>query len=278
MTQGRRCDPGSVNELQRRIGRAAAARASTVQRLQSLVANVALAQMLPACAVKGGTGLKLRFGDQMTRQTPDLDTAFRGDRTAFLTELHANLVPGWGGFSGTAVEGRQRPPARVPTAYVMQPLVVKLTFHRRPFATIDVEVGYDELEATTREEPERELSAEVVELFAELGLGAPHPVPVLPLHHQIAQKLHSCTEPGNERAHDLVDLQLMAGAADDRLVAATVRRLFAFRQQHLWPATVRPGPAWPGLYNQAAEGLDVLPDLTPAVTWANAYIARLADL
>jgi hypothetical protein len=38
--------------------------------------------MLPGSAVKGGTGLKLRFGDTVTRETPDLDTAFRGDLKA----------------------------------------------------------------------------------------------------------------------------------------------------------------------------------------------------
>ncbi len=87
-------DPGSVNELRRRINAAATARFSTVKRLQSLIANVTLAQMLPAAAVKGGTGLKLRLGDAMTRQTPDLDAAFRGDRTAFLTVLTRNLREG----------------------------------------------------------------------------------------------------------------------------------------------------------------------------------------
>lgn len=277
MTQRAVRDPGSLNELQRRLAKAAADRSSTVRRLQSLVANVALCQMLPASAVKGGTGLKLRFGDVMTRQTPDLDTAFRGDRGAFLEKLRANLTTGWGDFTGTAAEGRPRLPPGVPTAYVMQPLVVKLTYHRRPFATVDVEVGYDELEATTRGEMDRELSGEVLALFAELGLARPVPVPVLQLHHQIAQKLHACTEPGNERAHDLVDLQLMAPRADDPLVAATVRRLFAFRQQHLWPAAVTAGPNWSGLYAQAADGLDVLPELTAALGWVNEYIARLSD-
>jgi hypothetical protein len=121
-----------VNELRRRITAAAAARSSTVKRLQSLVANVALAQMLPPAAIKGGTGLKLRLGDAMTRQTPDLDAAFRGDRAAFLTDLAANLRGGWNSFTGTVIEGRPRPPAGVPTAYVMQPYVVKLLFHGRP--------------------------------------------------------------------------------------------------------------------------------------------------
>lgn len=268
-------DPGGVNELRRRITAAAAARSSTVKRLQSLVASVALAQMLPPAAVKGGTGLKLRLGDAMTRQTPDLDAAFRGDRDAFLADLAANLRVGWSAFSGTVTEGRPRPPAGVPTAYVMQPYLVKLLFHGRPFGTVAVELGYDELEATTNEPIERALAPEVQTLFGELGLAAPTPVPVLPLHHQIAQKLHACTEQGSERAHDLVDLQLMAPLADDVQVGDTARRLFTFRRQHPWPAFVTAGPNWPSLYLAAAEGLDVLPDLDDAVTWANQYIAQL---
>lgn len=271
-------DPGSVNELRRRIDAAARDRASTVRRLQSLVANVALAQMLPDCAVKGGTGLKLRLGDRLTRQTPDLDTAFRGDRDAFLEQLAASLAAGWGNFSGTVTEGRQRPPAGVPAAYVMQPMTVKLAYHRKPLTTVDVEVGYDELEATTSEPAELQLPGEVSTLFADLGLAAPQPVRVLPVHHQIAQKLHACTENGNERAHDLVDLQLLAPLADDALVAATVRRLFAFRHQHIWPSVVVAGPAWPALYADAAEGLNVLPDVAAAVAWTNEYIVRLAGL
>ncbi len=270
-------DPGSVNELRRRINAAATARSSTVKRLQSLIANVTLAQMLPPAAVKGGTGLKLRLGDAMTRQTPDLDAAFRGDRTAFLTELAANLREGWGPFTGTAIEGRPRPPAGVPPAYVMQPYTVKLLFHGRPFGTVAVELGYDELEATTSEPIERALAPEVVGLFSELGIGTPEPIPVLPLHHQIAQKLHACTEPGNERAHDLVDLQLMAPLADDKLTGATTRRLFTFRRQHPWPALVTPRPTWTSLYTDAAEALDVLADLDAAVDWTNQYIARIND-
>ena len=84
----------------------------------------------------------------------------------------------------------------------MQPYTVNLLFHGRPFATVALELGYDELEATTNEPIERILAPEVFALFSELGLGTPAPVPVLPLHHQIGQKLHACTEPGNERAHD----------------------------------------------------------------------------
>lgn len=278
MTTNPARDPGSVNELRRRLTAAATASASTVKRLQSLVANVAVCQMLPPAAIKGGTGIKLRLGEAMTRQTPDLDAAFRGRRDAFRADLAANLRAGWGAFTGTVTEGRPRPPAGVPAAYVMQPYIVKLLFHDRPFGTVTIELGYDELEATTQEPPELALSPDVADLFVELGLQTPSPVSVLPLHHQIAQKLHACTEPGNERAHDLVDLQLIAPLADEGLVAATTRRLFVFRQQHAWPAAIAPGPNWATLYADAVAGLDVIPELAEAVEWANRYIRRLTEI
>ena len=250
-----------------------------MKRLQSLVGNVVLAQMLPDSAVKGGTGLKLRFGDTVTRETPDLDTSFRGDREAFLDELNDNLRSGWGGFTGTAVEGEQRAPEglaeRVTFAYVMLPVRVKLTYRGKSFMSVDLEIGYDELEATTNEPDELEMSDEVLELFAELGL--PAPVRVLPLHHQVSQKLHACSEPGSSRAHDLVDLQLMAPVADDGLVRETSERLFAFRAGHAWPPIVVAGEGWPVKYADAAEGLDIL-GFDEAVVWLNEYIASVASL
>lgn len=270
--------PKNAQRLQGAVAAAARQRQTTVKRLQSLVGNVVLAQMLPDAAVKGGTGLKLRFGDTVTRDTPDLDAAFRGDRTAFMVELQANLLAGWGDFSGTVTPGEQRAPEellkRITFAYVMQPARVKLTYRGRSFVSIDLEIGYDELEATTTDPVELEMSEEVLELFAELGLPEPAPVRVLPLHHQISQKLHACSEPGSERAHDLVDLQLLAPVADRALVRKTAERLFAFRAGHSWPPTVVAGDGWQTRYAEAAEGLDVL-DLEGAVKWVNAYIASL---
>lgn len=270
--------PVSAGKLRAAVDAAARRRGSTVKRLMSLVGNVVLAQVLPDAAVKGGTGLKLRFGDSITRETPDLDAAFRGDREAFLAQLADNLKGGWGDFSGTVIPGEQRAPeellARVPFAYVMQPAKVKLTYLTKPFMTVDLEIGYDELEATTADAAETEMSQEVLDLFAELGLPEPAPVRVLPLHHQISQKLHACSEPDSPRAHDLVDLQLMVPLADADLVGHTSRRLFAFRDSHPWPPTVTVGEGWALRYADAAEGLDVL-ELEAAVDWVNEYIATL---
>lgn len=269
--------PRRVADLRREIGALARDMGTTERRLMALFGNMVLAQMLPDSAIKGGTGLKLRLGERLTRETPDLDTAYRGDLDTFHDELTARLTAGWGGFTGAATMGARRAPTSVPAAYAMQPFRVTLRYHGKVFKAIDLEVGYDELRATT-EPPELRMPSEVVELFEALGLPTPAPVRVQPLHHQVAQKIHAVTAPGSDRAHDLVDLQLTLPLTDDALVATTTRRTFAYRDQHPWPPTAVAGPDWDSLYAVAAEGLDVLPTADAAVTWLNAYISHLADL
>jgi hypothetical protein len=267
--------PKRVTDLRRAITALAKRRGMTERRLVALVGNVVLAQILPDSAVKGGTGLKLRLGELVTRETPDLDTAYRGDVDEFRATLAARLATGWGGFTGTLIMGPRRAPSSVPTAYVMQPFRVTLRYGGKVFKAVALEVGYDELEATTKEPPELQMSDEVLALFVELGLPAPDPVRVQPLHHQIAQKLHACTAPRSDRAHDLVDLQLIAPLAAPTLVAATARRLFAFRAEHSWPPAVVVGQSWDGIYTAAAEGLDVLHTVQEAAAWLAGYIATL---
>ena len=247
---------------------------TTDRRLIALTGNMALSQMLPESIVKGGTGLKLRLGERLTRETPDLDTAFRGDLDRFREELATRLSVGWGGFTGTATMGPKRTPDSIPSAYVMQPFRVTLRYHGKVFKAIDLEVGYDELGATA-DPPELHMSEEVVTLFRALGLPTPSPVRVQPLHYQVAQKLHACTAPGSDRAHDLVDLQLTVPLADGALVARAARRTFRYRNEHVWPPVARVGPDWDTLYRVAAEGLNVLPTVTDAAAWLNAYIERL---
>lgn len=266
--------PKTVADLHRRISQVAAARGQTARRLHDTVAGIALCQLLPGGAIKGGTGLKLRFGDAMTRETPDVDAALRSDIAEFVDGLRDNLMAGWGGFTGTAVLGETRAPDDVPRDYVMQPLTVQLVYARKVFARVEVEIGYDELNATA-EPPELRMADDVRDLFLGLGLDEPAPVPVLPAHHQIAQKLHACTAPGSTRAHDLVDIQLLAPQAEPAQVVDAARRLFRFRKQHLWPPAVVPGEDWGTLYAEAAIGLPVAANVAAAAVWTNGYIKDL---
>lgn len=110
----------------------------------------------------------------------------------------------------------------------------------------------------------------------------PQPIPVLAVEHQVAQKLHACTSVNvktgiNERAHDLVDLQILAEEEPFDLAAMkpVCERLFRARQSHAWPPTVVAHEPWPALYVEAAEGLSVIDDVGAAVEWANRLIAGI---
>jgi hypothetical protein len=80
----------------------------------------------------------------------------------------------------------------------------------------------------------------------------------------------------NDRAHDLVDLQILE--QEETIDYAELReigtRLFAARRAHEWPPTVVEYHNWGTIYAEAAEGLAVLPAVTEAVAWANDLIAR----
>lgn len=88
-------------------------------------------------------------------------------------------------------------------------------------------------------------------------------VPCMTVPWQIAQKLHACTaELGpsqvNDRAHDLVDLQLLGALVeDDDLVDVrdACVAVFETRDQQTWPPRVIALPHWPAIYARALEGL-----------------------
>ena len=243
-------------------------------RTRTSLAHTVVAQMLPAGVVKGGAAIKLRVGDQASRLTTDLDAARAATHTVetYTAELSDRLSEGWHGFTGRLVDREPADPPDVPAEYVMQPFEVKLSFNGQSYVTVPLELGHDEVGST--DQPRLALDAGITEVFERLGFPTPAPVPVLAVEHQIAQKLHACTTPdrhgGNERAHDLVDLQILVAAEPPDLseLATVGRRLFAARRVAPWPPTVQAWPGWEDRYVDAAEGLDVLP-LTEAVTWLN---------
>ena len=271
--------PGSLRVLEQRIGEHARASGQTAGALRITIGQVVVCQLLPACVVKGGSGVKFRLGGKFTRDSKDLDTSLRSDRELFAKQLGANLAEGWLPFTGQLQPQAQRPIVGVPSSYLMSPYKVKLNVYNKPFATVTLEVGYDELAAIEEGEPEFVLADDIKDLFAVCGLPTPNPVPVLATHHQVAQKIHACTEPGSERAHDLVDLQLLWPASDKqlRLTAATTRRLFSYRRAHAFPGTCEPTSHWPTAYADAAEGLDVVPTSAEAVKWLNDRLATFSQ-
>jgi hypothetical protein len=270
----------SVRALDQRLQNVAGKDQILAYRLRVTVSNVVVGQMLPPGAVKGGTAMKIRLGESGSRFTPDLDTARKESLAQFIEAFEDSLASGWHGFTGRLIARPAAKPAGVPPPDVMLPYDVKLAFHGKSWHTVKLELGHNEI--GDADDPVYLLAHHIGQLFADAGLPEPSPIAVMRADHQIAQKLHACTGARNERAHDLVDLQLLVSSRlvssedpDLAQVRETSVRLFNYRQAQPWPPTVVTGPTWPGIYDEAGNGLEVVPDVDSAVDWVNELIARI---
>lgn len=251
-------------------------------RVRRLIGIVVVGQLLAEgdlAVIKGASNIEVRVGTGASRVSRDLDAIHRSTLEGFREGLAEALREGWSGFTGVLVdEGEIALP--LPDEYRPHRYRAKLQFQGRDFGSLVVEVSTEEIGALRT--VDRVAAREAGEWFRELGLPAPGPVPALPLEHQIAQKLHACTSPDadgwvNDRAHDLVDLQLamrtFGGSLPDIREAAM--RLFASRRSQTWPPVVRPRPGWEDRYAAEADGLEVFQGLDDAVAWAKALIADI---
>ena len=245
--------------------------------MRAMMANVLVGQFLPEGVVKGGSSLKLRYGNRATRVTTDFDAEAKYDREVFIAALQKNLEPGWEGFTFQVVKEKSAQPKRVPSAYVMHPFSIKVSYLGKPWCTVDLELGHNEV--GDADEPEWFESKDINDAFAALGFPAPGKVPVMTLKHQIAQKLHGASEPESERAHDLVDLQLIFRRATINLpeVKSICKRIFAYRKMQSWPPTVTANDGWNELYASARHDLPVLETATEAVDWANELVHKIDE-
>lgn len=274
MAEGKR--PNSRRNLDMAIDRLAAGTQDPL-RLRVALANTIVGQMIPEGAVKGGSSLKMRYGDGATRFTRDLDTARVSDMEEYARKLEASLKEGWEGFTGTLVRREPAKPRGVPGEYVMQPYDIKLSYNEKPWCTVPLEIGHDEI--GDAEDPDRGIAQEIVDAFVALGFPEPKPVPLMRIEHQVAQKLHAASGAGSARAHDLVDLQLIVAreSVDYSAVRQVCRRLFAYRRQQAWPPTMVKGDDWDELYLAQSEGLEVLPTVDDAIEWANDLVNRIEE-
>lgn len=244
-------------------------------RVRRLMANVIVGQMLPDGAVKGGSALKLRFGQDSTRFSTDLDTARATDLSDYVLRLEDALASGWEGFTGRLAPKKPASPKGVPVSYIMQPYDVKLSYCGKSWITVPIEIGHNEI--GDADNPDLVASDEMAVLFESLGFSPPGPVPLMRLEHQIAQKIHAVSEPGSERAHDLIDLQVIASNSDLNLsvVKRTCVRLFDYRSAHAWPPQVVVGENWGKLYDAQRIGVSVAETVEEAAAWVNSFIAAI---
>jgi len=246
-------------------------------QIRTLMANTIIGQLLPKGVVKGGSALKLRYGDKTTRFTRDLDAARADNLNIFLEQLDIALKNGWYGFTGRVVRKNPARPKGIPGEYIMQPFEIKLAYNGMSWVTVPLEVGHDEIGDT--ETYDYFISQDIVDMFKRLGFPAPNPVALLQIHHQIAQKLHALSSANSERAHDLIDLQIIAKSEklDYRLIRITCTRLFAYRRQQAWPCIVSKGVGWDMLYGSQSGGLDIFQNIDDAVAWANSLIGKINE-
>jgi hypothetical protein len=277
--------PSNLRSLRDRLVAAAKREGLVFGRLQQHVAVLVVAQLAarltdaaggPLLLVKGGSSLELRRGIGDSRTSKDLDAVARRD----VAEVHELLgdagEPGWEGFTAIftppeeiEVPGLQVKPRR---------FVAKLSYHGQPFASVPIEVST--VEAGNAES----FDAVFSDALALVGVPGAVTVPCMTLPWQIAQKLHACTATPaapktNDRAHDLVDLQLLEVLLADidleqtRLACVAV---FEVRAEQSWPTTIRALPHWPAIYDRAREGLDHI-DLAETVAAAAQRVQRFVS-
>ena len=268
--------PNSKSNLERAISRYAENDSVRANELAVALANAIVAQMIDAGVVKGGTSLKLRYGEKAMRITRDLDTAWSVGLDAFLKNIGAKLKEGWNGFTGEVTVLKQATPKSIPFDYVMQPCAVHLDYLGTPWRVVDMEIGHNEIGDADAFDiipvPE-----EIALLAEHLCLPALGGVRVMKLEYQVAQKLHGASERGSKRAHDLIDLQLITSqnTIDLAKTASICRQLFRYRRKQPWPATITKNENWDAVYAEQKGSLSVLPTVDEAIAWANDLIRRI---
>jgi hypothetical protein len=280
--------PPNVRSLLDRLRNHCSREGLDLSRAGRHMAVLVVVQMANGIVVKGGRGLEARYGLARTRASSDLDLARTAGLEEFLDALDDALATGWQGFQGRV---RTRGEVNTPTPPHYRPfkLEVVLTYGGRTgLGTVEVEVMAEEVPALAH--GELVTSADGAALFSAVGLVPPGPLNVLSLPMQIAQKIHACTLPAaelggrpNERAHDLVDLQLaVSDLTDDELprLCEAAERIFAARNRHSWPPTAVLHDGWEARYRTelatVAQG-DLLPDAASAVAWLNAFVGRVVQ-
>lgn len=287
MTSRYESPPTNLRALRDRLTVAAKREGVVFGRLQQHVGVLVVAQFLssltdehdePLVLVKGGVSLEIRRGIPESRTSKDLDTVLRGDIYVVHDRLADAGAEGWQGFTAVVT-----PPVSfdVPTlASSAHRFTAKLAYMGKPFVSVPIEVS--PVEAGNADAYD-EVGSGALSL---VGLPDSDAVPCMTLPWQIAQKVHACTDPiegprTNDRAHDLVDLQLLEALLPDELLAATRAAcvaVFASRARHGWPPAVVALPHWGPIYARALEGLETLglaEDAEAAAARVQRFIQRI---
>jgi hypothetical protein len=243
-------------------------------------AQVILGQMLPG-VLRGGAALKIRIGPLGSRFSSDADLVLPHATVPDSFEGWINHgKKQWGQFR-VSISRRKKDaqPAGVPPDYVIRMYTARIFYGDSLWRAVKLEVGRDEVGGF--EQPAQDIAKEWSTYFGKVGLDDPDAVALFPYPEQIVQKLDGCTRPNkdgdNDRAHDLVDIQLIL--LDTEVVPSSLRDLaratFAYRRVS-WPPTARKFPAWTTLYAaNAVDYQEVVQDLDEAVLWLQKFIDKI---
>ena len=270
--------PNSAANLIRAIKRYCGVNQDDI-RLARAMADVIVGQMLPGGVVKGGSSLMFRYGGAVTRYTKDVDTARSVELEAYLESLRLKLAEGWNGFTGKIVDVEPPSPPNVPKPYLMMPYDIKLQYLGKSWMTVRIEVGHNEI--GDADAFETMLPDDIAAAFVDLGFPKPNEIPVMKLSYQVAQKLHAVSGINSDRAHDLIDLQLIDkySILDLVDVRSKCERLFKYRCEQAWPPVIIKGDRWSSVYNEAYTTLRkpeiVFSAVDDAIEWVNEFVNRI---
>lgn len=272
--------PHNAQVLQRWVGEWAKAEGVPAARLQRSVSHMVLAAMLasvldldgrPLFLLKGGVTMELRL-DLRARATQDLDAAVRAEADELLDRLRDALRARHGDFTATIAGIQDVGDTGAVRASV------KLAYRGRPWGTVPLELA--PVEGSAGEEIDHVRTRPL----DRLGLEGPAVLPCVSVRHQVAQKLHACTEtfdagPANGRFRDLIDVLLLRellAPGDLREVRAACVETFALRDRHAWPPTLTTPAEWRGAYAAlAAETAFPLADVDAAAEAVRALIVEI---
>jgi hypothetical protein len=277
--------PSNLRSLQDRLVQAARREGVVFGRLQRHVAVLVVAQFAttlvdgrgaPLLLIKGGSSLELRCGIVDSRTSKDLDIVIRQDIEAVHDRLADAGEIGWEGFTAVFTPPEEIEIPGLPIT--PRRFIAKLSYRGKPFASVPIEVSA--VEAGNADE----FDALASDALGLVGVTADVTVPCMTLPWQIAQKVHAVStvlpQPKiNDRAHDLVDLQLLevliadVDLSDTRSACCAV---FEARAQHSWPPAVVVMPHWPSIYIRALEGLGHL-DLAKTVEAAAERVQQFVN-
>jgi hypothetical protein len=256
-------------------------------RLQQHVGVLVVSQLMgaltgeddqPFLLIKGGSALELRCGIAQSRASRDLDAVTRHDIQLVWRALAESARHGWEGFTAVLTE----PEAIDVPGLVTKPhrFTVKLKYQGAPFVSIPVEVSPQEAGNTHAMDWAHSPALGLV------GLPLSQPIPCMTIPWQIAQKLHAVTAalPDgrlNDRAHDLVDLQILAALVIDESLDSVRQAcvaVFDARSQQLWPPMVTVHEHWPRIYTEAVSSvgdLGLAEDVQDAALFVNDFVRRV---